>query len=114
MSLKVLTVGAASGKIRDLFAKIKAIDAKQFDHVLSPIECYVMPGDILLSDAVIQQFAKTQGEICKNIFLMSKSGMMTTASGLRIACLGGRFDPEFHYTSKAAPASRVSYSFREY
>ncbi|KAJ7074079.1 CwfJ C-terminus 1-domain-containing protein-like protein [Mycena amicta] len=126
MSVKILTVGSAAGSIRDLFAKIKAIDAKhgKFDLVLCtgdffgppgdpaaeeetkqlldgvlevPIECYIMQGDNPLSDAVIQQFAKTQGEICKNVFLMSKSGMITTASGLRIACLGGRYDPEIHF-----------------
>ncbi|KAJ6490622.1 hypothetical protein C8R47DRAFT_453420 [Mycena vitilis] len=132
MSVKVLTVGSAVGSIRDLFAKIKAIDAKhgKFDLVLctgdffgplgepgaedetaqllagtleAPIECYIMQGGNPLSDAVIQKFAKTGGELCKNVFLMSKSGIITTASGLRIACLGGRFDPEIYFSAEAAP-----------
>ncbi|KAF7295541.1 Nuclear protein [Mycena indigotica] len=138
MSVKILTVGSAAGSIRDLFAKIKAIDAKhgKFDLVLctgdffgppgdtgaeeetkqlldgmleAPIECYIMQGDNPLSDDVIQRFAKTQGELCKNVFLLSKSGMITTASGLRIACLGGRYDPEIHFTAEAAPASRAGF-----
>ncbi|KAJ6531281.1 CwfJ C-terminus 1-domain-containing protein-like protein [Mycena capillaripes] len=132
MSVKVLTVGSAVGSIRDLFTKIKAIDAKhgKFDLVLctgdffgplgeptaedetsqllagtleAPIECYIMQGDHPLSDAVIQKFAKTGGELCKNVFLMSKSGIITTANGLRIACLGGRYDPEIYHSADAAP-----------
>ncbi|KAJ7047215.1 CwfJ C-terminus 1-domain-containing protein-like protein [Mycena alexandri] len=132
MSVKVLTVGSAVGSIRDLFAKIKAIDAKhgKFDLVLctgdffgpldsasaedettqllagileAPIECYIMQGDSPLSDAVIQKFAKTGGELCKNVFLMNKSGIITTANGLRIACLGGRYDPEIYTSAEAAP-----------
>lgn len=39
---------------------------------LAPIECYIMQGDNPLSDSVIQKFAKTGGELCKNVFLMSK------------------------------------------
>ncbi|KAF7322411.1 Nuclear protein [Mycena chlorophos] len=138
MSVKILTVGAAAGSISQLFAKIKAIDAKhgKFDLVLctgdffgppgdaaaeeetkqlfegaleAPMECYIMQGDNPLSDAVIQQFAKTQGELCKNVFLLSKSGMITTASGLRIACLGGRFDPEIHFVAEAAPGFQSPY-----
>ncbi|KAJ7709435.1 CwfJ C-terminus 1-domain-containing protein-like protein [Mycena rosella] len=132
MSVKVLTVGSAVGSIRDLFAKIKAIDAKhgKFDLVLctgdffgplgestaaketeqllagtleAPIECYIMQGDNPLSDAVIQKFAKTGGELCKNVFLLNKSGIITTANGLRIACLGGRYDPEIYASAEAPP-----------
>ncbi|KAJ6502119.1 hypothetical protein C8R45DRAFT_609871 [Mycena sanguinolenta] len=138
MSVKVLTVGSAVGSIRDLFAKIKAIDAKhgKFDLVLcagdffgslddpsaveqttqllegsleAPIECYVMQGNNPLSDAVIQKFAKTGGELCKNVFLMSKSGIITTANGLRIACLGGRYDPEIYSSAEAAPGFASPY-----
>lgn len=99
-SLARLTVGAVVGSIRDLFAKIAAIDAKhgKFDFVLcvgdlfgsledsdaqdeinqlldgkivAPAECYVMQGENPLPDSVIQRFAKTGGELCKNVFLMS-------------------------------------------
>ncbi|ESK94140.1 nucleus protein [Moniliophthora roreri MCA 2997] len=133
--VKVLTVGSAVGSIKDLFAKVKAIDAKhgKFDFVLcigdffgrlgggedgsledqvsqllngefeAPIECYIMQGENPIPDAVIQKFAKTGGELCKNVFLMSKSGLITTANGLRIACLGGVYNEEVFASAESAP-----------
>ncbi|KAJ7749576.1 hypothetical protein DFH07DRAFT_555409 [Mycena maculata] len=62
-----------------------------------------MQGDNPLSDSVIQKFAKTGGELCKNVFLLNKSGIITTANGLRIACLGGRYDPEIYASAEAPP-----------
>ncbi|KAF6764024.1 nuclear protein [Ephemerocybe angulata] len=133
--VKILTVGSAVGSIRELFAKVKAIDAKhgKFDlllctgdffgpiqtpgenaiddevsqlllgHIEAPIECYVMQGDQPLPEKVVEKFAKTGGELCKNVFLMSKSGTITTAHGLRIACLGGTYEPTIYSSSEAAP-----------
>ncbi|TFK42465.1 CwfJ C-terminus 1-domain-containing protein-like protein, partial [Crucibulum laeve] len=133
-----LTVGSAVGSIRDLFAKVKAIDAKhgKFDLVLcagdffgplreerdankedetnlllegkldAPIECYIMQGEHPLPEKVVDKFAKTGGELCKNVFLMSKSGIVTTASGLRIACLGGIYDASVYSSAEAAPVCR--------
>ncbi|KAL1744364.1 CwfJ C-terminus 1-domain-containing protein-like protein [Schizophyllum fasciatum] len=135
--VKILTVGSASGSIRDLFAKIKAIDAKhgKFDFVLcagdffggpralteenasdddqvsqllageleAPLECYIMQGDAPLPETVVAKFAATGGELCKNVFLLSKSAVLTTAHGLRLACLGGAYDPDTYHTSDAAP-----------
>jgi hypothetical protein len=69
----------------------------------APIECYVMQGEYPLPTVVIEKFAKTGGELCKNVFLMSKSGIITTAKGLRIACLGGTFDPNIYGSAEAAP-----------
>ncbi|KAJ3515729.1 hypothetical protein NLJ89_g1570 [Agrocybe chaxingu] len=132
-SIKVLAVGSAVGSIRDLFTKIKAIDAKhgKFDLLLctgdffgplkddavdedevgqllggqleTPIECYIMQGERPLPARVVEKFAKTGGELCKNVFLMSKSGIITTANGLRIACLGGVFNPSIFGSAEAAP-----------
>ncbi|KAF8965212.1 CwfJ C-terminus 1-domain-containing protein-like protein, partial [Flammula alnicola] len=131
-----LTVGSAAGSIRDLFAKVKAIDAKhgKFDLLLcigdffgplkdaadgsdaddeiaqlldgrleAPIECYIMQGEYPLPSRVVEKFAKTGGELCKNVFMMSKSGIVTTANGLRIACLGGIYDPSIYGSAEAAP-----------
>ncbi|PPQ98832.1 hypothetical protein CVT24_003386 [Panaeolus cyanescens] len=127
-----LTVGSAAGAIRDIFAKIKAIDAKhgKFDLVLCvgdffgpindrdeseelsellegklevPLQCYIMQGSNPLPTKVIERFSKSQGELCHNLFLMSKSGTVTTADGLRIACLGGTYDPQVYATAEAAP-----------
>jgi len=88
-----------------------------------PIECYVMQGEYPLPARVVEKFAKTGGELCKNVFMMSvfncliftthrdsnltlrvgKSGIITTVNGLRIACLGGTFNPEIYGSAEAAP-----------
>ncbi|KAL0568073.1 hypothetical protein V5O48_013917 [Marasmius crinis-equi] len=132
--VKILTVGSAVGSIKELFGKVKAIDAKhgKFDFVLclgdffgpigeqsegtedqvamllegkleAPIECYIMQGENPVPDSVIQKFAKTGGELCKNVFLMSKSGLVTTANGLRVACLGGTYNEDVYSSADAAP-----------
>lgn len=120
--VKVLTVGSAVGSIRDIFSKVGGINAKhgKFDLVLcigdffgpvqedgtgseevsqllngeieAPLECYVMQGEHPLPHAVIEKYASTSGQLCKNVFLLSKSGIVTTPHGLRIACLGGIYD----------------------
>ncbi|KAG6917921.1 hypothetical protein DXG01_000358 [Tephrocybe rancida] len=150
-AVKILAVGSAAGSIRDLFAKIKAIDAKhgKFDLVLctgdffgpslgeensnieddttkllageldgkryvetlkliqtryqAPIDCYIMQGEHPLPPKVVEKFAKDGGELCKKVFLLSKSGIITTAHGLRIACLGGTYDASIYSTADAAP-----------
>ena len=81
-----------------------------------------MQGECPLPTVVVEKFAKTGGELCKNVFLMStfmkndiyssrsdifihlgKSGIITTANGLRIACLGGTFEPNIYGSAEAAP-----------
>ncbi|EAU88727.2 nuclear protein [Coprinopsis cinerea okayama7 len=69
----------------------------------APVDCYIMQGDQPLPKRVVDKFAKTNGELCKNVFLMSKSGTITTAHGIRIACLGGVYDQNIYYASEAAP-----------
>lgn len=81
-----------------------------------------MQGDQPLPDRVIEKFAKTGGELCKDVFLLSecstsehysrcidvsadKSGIITTANGLRIACLGGVYDPSIYSSVETAPVS---------
>ncbi|KAF9013941.1 nuclear protein [Cyathus striatus] len=134
-AVKILAVGSAVGSIRELFSRVKGIDAKygKFDLLLCtgdffgplkgvehpskedetsllldgnievPIECYIVQGEYPLPIKVVEKFAKTGGELCKNVFLMSKSGTVTTASGLRIACLGGIYNPDIYYTADAPP-----------
>ncbi|KAG6833660.1 hypothetical protein H0H87_002856 [Tephrocybe sp. NHM501043] len=133
--VKILAVGSAAGSIKDLFAKITAIDAKhgKFDLVLctgdffgpisgdasynnddditkllageleAPIDCYIMQGEYPLPEKVVEKFAKDGGELCKRVFLLSKSGIITTANGLRIACLGGTYDESVYSTAETAP-----------
>ncbi|CAL1705644.1 unnamed protein product [Somion occarium] len=128
-SVKILTVGSAAGSIREIFSKIQAIDAKhgKFDLALctgdlfgppkeeygeddevtqllngsleAPVECYIMQGEHPLPPPVIEKFAKTSGALSKNVFLLHKSGMITTAHGLRIACLGGVYDSNLYSAS---------------
>lgn len=38
---------------------------------IAPIECYIMQGQYPLPSRVVEKFAKTGGELCKNVFLMS-------------------------------------------
>ncbi|KAI0094333.1 CwfJ C-terminus 1-domain-containing protein-like protein [Irpex rosettiformis] len=132
-NVKILTVGSAAGSLRELFTKIKAIDAKhgKFDLVLCtgdffgppkdegeeykeddeiiqllngklevPLECFIMQGEHSLPQPVIEQFAKTGGQLAHKIFLLHKSGVMTTAHGLRIACLGGIYDANLYSVSE--------------
>jgi hypothetical protein len=38
---------------------------------LAPLECYVMQGEHPLPTSVVEKFAKTSGDIGKNVFLLS-------------------------------------------
>ena len=95
---------------------------------LVSIECYIMQGKYPLPRQVIQRFSETGGELCKNVFLLGKlqcerltsnlfiwfrsavgkSGLMTTASGLRIACLGGIYDAEIYTSTDTPPVCRTT------
>ncbi|KAH7921377.1 nuclear protein [Leucogyrophana mollusca] len=137
LPVKILTVGSAVGSVRDLFAKVKAINAKhgKFECVLcigdffgplkeetinnsdgeddvsqlldgkleAPLKCYIMQGENPLPEAVIEKYAKTGGELCKDVFLLNKSGIMTTVHGLRIACLGGIYNSEIYSSAESPP-----------
>jgi hypothetical protein len=86
-----------------------------------PIVCYLMQGEHPLPESVIRKYRDTGGELCKNVFLLSephrcsflaiddavadKSGILKTANGIKIACLGGSYDPEIYATAEAAPVS---------
>ena len=79
-----------------------------------------MQGEHPLPYPVIEKFASSQGDIAKNVFLLStsvfrdlrgvwthtnpsgKSGVVTTPHGLRIACLGGVYDAQV-YADSASP-----------
>ena len=81
-----------------------------------------MQGEHPLPYPVIEKFASSQGEIAKNVFLLSacilsfsgvwansdpsgKSGIVTTPHGLRIACLGGAYDPQVFAESESPHVS---------
>ncbi|RPD66453.1 nuclear protein [Lentinus tigrinus ALCF2SS1-7] len=62
----------------------------------APVECYIMQGEYPLPAPVIEKFAKTGGALSKNVFLLHKSGVLTTAQGIRIACLAGVYDSSLY------------------
>ncbi|KAH9966399.1 CwfJ C-terminus 1-domain-containing protein-like protein [Russula dissimulans] len=124
-----LVTGSAMGSISPLFDKILAIQNKHGPFQLAlcigdffgpvsggnnsdevgrllegelhvPIPCYVMQGEHPLPERVIEQFSKTNGELCKNVFLLSKSAVVTTAEGLRIACIGGTYQAAVYHGSE--------------
>ncbi|KAK7040914.1 hypothetical protein VNI00_009510 [Paramarasmius palmivorus] len=101
----VLCVGDFFGKLGDSEDGSAQDEVSQLlnGDIEAPIECYIMQGDNPLPDTVIQKFAKTGGELCKNVFLMSKSGLVTTANGLRIACLGGIYNEDVFSSAESAP-----------
>jgi hypothetical protein len=74
---------------------------------------------------VIEQFSKTSGELCKDVYLLSeinaipspphlvsdmllpgKSAVVTTTEGLRIACIGGTYKAAV-YDGSELPHVRV-------
>ncbi|TFK54640.1 hypothetical protein OE88DRAFT_938072 [Heliocybe sulcata] len=58
----------------------------------APLECLVMQGEYALPERVIEKIHKAGGALSKNVFVLQKYSVMTTAHGLRIACLGGTYD----------------------
>ncbi|KAH9079155.1 CwfJ C-terminus 1-domain-containing protein-like protein [Lactarius deliciosus] len=119
-SLRILVVGSAMGSIPTLFDKMSAIHEKHgpFNLALCVGDFFgpspdvkdgsytekllsgQLRGEYPMSEIVIEQFSKTNGELCDNVFLLTKSQIMTTAEGLRIACLGGTYKPEIYHGSE--------------
>ncbi|KAG6851286.1 hypothetical protein H0H93_011722 [Arthromyces matolae] len=92
-----MTVGSAAGSIQELFSRIKTIDEKhgKFDLVLCIGDFFgVKDGDN--NDETDKLLA---GELEDS----GKSGIITTAHGLRIACLGGIHDEDVFYNAESAP-----------
>ncbi|KAI0707677.1 nuclear protein [Earliella scabrosa] len=75
------------------------LEAQRVVFSIAPVECYIMQGEHPLPAPVIEKFAKTGGALSKNVFLLHKSGVLTTAHGVRIACLAGVYDSNVYTTS---------------
>ncbi|KAI1794660.1 nuclear protein [Ganoderma leucocontextum] len=115
---KVKSIDEKHGKfdfvlcLGDFFGPPKAVeDAYDEDHEImqlldgrleAPVECYIMQGEHPLPAPVIEKFAKTGGALSKNVFLLHKSGVLTTAHGIRIACLGGIHDSNVYTSADSA------------
>lgn len=50
---------------------LEVLEPRNLTLTPAPLECYIMQGEQPLPDAVIQKFAKTGGELCKNVFMLS-------------------------------------------
>ncbi|KAK4053130.1 hypothetical protein OIV83_001865 [Microbotryomycetes sp. JL201] len=115
-ALKVLVTGPALA-LKSYFAKVSAMQAKHsFDYVFAldlfsyidnesteltellsgeikcPVQAYVSVGGGVLPPRVRAKVEAGQ-EICPNVSMLAKTGMLTLASGLRVATLGGYYDP---------------------
>jgi len=78
-------------------------------NIEAPLKCYIMQGDHPIPERIIEKFAKTGGELCRDVFLLGKSGIITTAHGLRVACLGGIYDPSIYSSAEVAPGFTSPY-----
>ncbi|KAK4058716.1 hypothetical protein OIO90_000160 [Microbotryomycetes sp. JL221] len=115
-ALKVLVTGPALA-LKSYFAKIATMQAKHsFDYVFAmdlfsyidnesteltellagqitcPVQAYVSVGGGVLPPRVRAKVEAGQ-EIAPNVSMLAKTGMLTLASGLRVATLGGYYDP---------------------
>ncbi|TBU65503.1 nuclear protein [Dichomitus squalens] len=68
----------------------------------APVECYIMQGEHSLPAPIIEKFAKTGGTLSKNVFLLHKSGVLTTPHGIRIGCLAGIYDSNVYAAAESA------------
>ncbi|VDB82716.1 unnamed protein product [Peniophora sp. CBMAI 1063] len=97
----VLCLGDFFGPVKEGEGELNADGLALLEGKLkAPLPCYVMAGEHPIPQPVVDKFAKTGGELCTNVFLLGKSATFTTAEGLRIACLGGTYDPNIYHGSE--------------
>ncbi|OLL22633.1 CWF19-like protein mug161 [Neolecta irregularis DAH-3] len=117
-NVKILAFGSVNGKIEQAFAKAKLIDTQhgpfdvliclgsffgktESDQVVKllngeievPLRTYFLLGQDPLP-AMISEKTEREQDICSNLFYLGKSGILTTTPGVRIAFLGGIYDPD--------------------
>jgi hypothetical protein len=59
-----------------------------------------MGGGNLFPPKITEKLAQTGGEITHNLLLLDKSSVITTSQGIRIATLGGAYDPASYDSPK--------------
>ncbi|KAI5476200.1 hypothetical protein MNV49_007962 [Pseudohyphozyma bogoriensis] len=114
---KVLVTGAASSSISTFFTKLAALQAKHaFSLVLAmdlfsgtpndsldlaellagtitvPVQVYVSVGGGELPEKIREKIRNGE-EVCRNVTMLGKSGILTLASGLKLGTFGGAYDP---------------------
>ncbi|KAG0242454.1 hypothetical protein BGW41_004183 [Actinomortierella wolfii] len=117
-SVKVLAVGSANGDLATLVAKVTTIHSKHgpFDMLFCtgnffgtetsdelvrdllagkfdfPMTTYFIHGSNGVPERVEQHALQNSGEVCSNLFYLGSHGVMTTAQGVKIASLSGKYD----------------------
>ncbi|WWC60538.1 uncharacterized protein I303_103112 [Kwoniella dejecticola CBS 10117] len=117
--LKILSIGSPLSELSALVSKVTAINAKHgpFDAcvvvgdlfkegsdgsevagISLPVPTYFTVGKYALPEAIQEQISRTGGEIANNLVYLGKSSVLTTAQGLKIACVGGSFTEDGYDT----------------
>ncbi|OCF75228.1 nuclear protein [Kwoniella mangroviensis CBS 8886] len=117
--LKILSIGSPLSELTTLVSKITAIntkhgpfdacvivgdlfkegsDGKEIGGLEFPVPTYFTVGQYPLPQLVKEQIIKTGGEVANNLVYLGKSSVLTTAQGLKIACVGGSFTEEGYDT----------------
>ncbi|WVF70938.1 hypothetical protein IAT40_005733 [Kwoniella sp. CBS 6097] len=118
-SLKILAIGSPLSDLTTLVAKINAINGKhgpfdacvivgdlfkegsdgsEVDGMNFPVPTYFTVGKYAIPEAIQTRITKTGGEVTNNLVYLGKSTVLTTAQGLKIACVGGTFTEEGYDT----------------
>ncbi|WVQ85626.1 hypothetical protein IAT38_007792 [Cryptococcus sp. DSM 104549] len=113
--LKILAIGSPLSAVSTLVAKINAINGKHgpFDACVVvgdlfaegadgsevsglsfPVPTYFTLGKSALPQSIREKVAETGGEVVQNLVFLGKSKVLTTAQGLKIACVGGAYNPD--------------------
>lgn len=65
-----------------------------------------------MQECILNEYVLLYLVVCKvyRVYLtIDKSGIITTVNGLRIACLGGTYDPTIFGSAEAAPVRSFKY-----
>ncbi|KAJ3759948.1 hypothetical protein EV360DRAFT_81659 [Lentinula raphanica] len=84
-------------------SKVVVHEHGKFDFALCAGDLFDGLKETSAVDEIRQRQEESRGELAKNVFLICKSGLVTTASGQRIAFLGGDAEPNIFSTSEVAP-----------
>ncbi|WVR05612.1 hypothetical protein IAU60_002634 [Kwoniella sp. DSM 27419] len=119
-ALKILAIGSPLSELATLTAKITAINSKHgpFDAcvivgdlfqegsdghevggLIFPVPTYFTVGKHALPETVRDRILETGGEVVNNLVYLGKSAVLTTAQGLKIACVGGSYTEEGYNTT---------------
>lgn len=67
-----------------------------------PKTTYIMGGSSKIPAKVQEKADRTGGELAPNLLLLGKAAVITTSQGIRIAALGGVYDPASYSSPKYA------------